>query len=219
MYSVVQPDGAQELLILKRTTDGRIITLSGDSHSPDEERQAALYSNGMAFAPDGSLYIRTGADTRKLNVDGTITILPRIPVGFAIDAQGIIFGADYAGRRILKISPDGKETILSHTPAPWRPTGVALNDSDLYVLELRIPFWGTLDGARVLKRSSDGTVTVLAALREGKQAPAHISLADTDNWSAIRPEMSTLYIVGAGIIALTVAVWYLYRMRFKPRKQ
>jgi len=218
MYSVAQPGGSREALILKRTTDGKIIALSGDSRAVDEVQPGVLYSDGMALAPDGSLYIRTGVDTRRVTMDGAITILPRSPVGFAVDAQGNIFGADYVDRRIIKRTPDGKETILLHTPSPWRPAGVALKDSALYVLELRLPFWGALDGARVLKRSSDGTVTVLAALREGKQVPAHISLADTDNWNAIRSERSTLYLIGAGIIALTVAVWYLYRVRFKPRK-
>src|SRR5688500_1114232 len=129
MYSVEQNNHLKrETLLLKRTPDGKVGVLAGGSYGhADGQGGQAKFSNivGVAFGPDGSLYLSDGSSVRKITVDGTVTTLARNimvesasgkPVGasslfgIAVDAQINVFAADYGNRRVLKITPDNQLT-------------------------------------------------------------------------------------------------------------
>lgn len=184
-YYVGQSENAErEIFVLKRTPDGTVTTLAGSEKSASEHRQVALYNvGGMAFGTDGALYFTDGPSVRKVTMDGRMTMLARnlavenpaespmqeSPVtrlfGIAVDAQGNVFVADYGNRRVLKVTPDGRSTTVMRAEQPWSPTGVALKDGNLYILEFGFTSPSKYT-SRVRKLSSDGRVSVLATVGE-----------------------------------------------------
>jgi sugar lactone lactonase YvrE len=191
MYSALwKSNSERELFILKRGLDGKVSTLFGSPEAASNLRQVVLYSiGGMAFGPDGSLYLTDGASVRKLTMDGTLTTLTRNLsvekpadnpmgsgpemrlMGLAVDAQGNVLAADYSNRRVLKIVPGKEAQTLMRTEPPWSPAGVTISGSDVYVLEIGFTPPRTYLGPRVRKLSSDGKVTVLAIVGEGQKVP------------------------------------------------
>ena len=113
-----------ESLLLKRSPDGRVAELAGSTagHRDGDGRQAQFRGiNGLAWGPDGLLYISDHDSIRKVTRDGVVTTLARGLVerksasgrsrgadhlfGLAVAAGGSVFVADNGSRRILKISP------------------------------------------------------------------------------------------------------------------
>lgn len=173
-----------ETLLLRRTPNGNATALVGSQKAAGEYRQVVLSSvGGMAFGTDGALYFTDNSNIRKVTMDGKMAMLARnlavenpaespmqeSPVtrlfGIAVDAQGNAFIADYGNRRVLKVTPEGRSTTLMRAEQPWSPTGVALKDGNLYILEFGFtpPSKYT---PRVRKLSSDGRVSVLATVGE-----------------------------------------------------
>ena len=184
MYSVNARNAqTSELLLLKRSHDGEITTLAGSTvgHADGTGAQAKFMGiDGMAWAPDGALYLTDGPYVRRVALDGTVTTLGAGPLterqwdedllGIAVNASEEVYAADHANRRILKISPAGAVSIVLRTGSLWAPTGIVVAGDDLYVLEhLRMPLAILGDLAvgpyiRVRKVSGDGSVTVLARI-------------------------------------------------------
>ncbi len=222
----------RELLVLKRTLNGNVTALIGNRNAAREYRQGVPYSvGGMAFGSEGALYFTHGANVSKLTMSGTLTALARNLVvenasgnpaaggspthlfGIAVDAQGNAFVADYGNRRVLKVTPDGKSTTLMRAEQPWSPTGVALKDDNLYILEFGFtpPSKYT---PRIRKLSSDGKVTMLAIVGENGNPSAGESLSGRDTVSYPESKPSVLYVllaVGVGTLALTVFIWRVSR--------
>ncbi len=110
--------------------------------------------NGLAAAPDGSLYVTENAAIRKIDPQGRVTTIAQsvspegcaaIPGneagsgpqlrGLDVDAAGTIFVAASGCGSVLKVAPDGKITTVFQLQAPWSPTAVVKVGSDLDVLE------------------------------------------------------------------------------------
>lgn len=90
-----------ELLLLKRSPDGEVITLAGSTvgHADGTGTQARFLGiDGMAFGPDGALYLADGPYLRRVALDGTVTTLAgpltgggrgyRPPLRFPVGADG-----------------------------------------------------------------------------------------------------------------------------------
>jgi sugar lactone lactonase YvrE len=230
-YYVGQSDNAvHDIFVLKRGPDGKVITLAGNQKSGDEFRQVALYSlGGMAFGSDGTLYFTDNSNVRKVTSAGSMTSLAgNLPVenradspipdsqftrlfGIAVDPQGSSFVADYGNRRILKITPDGKSTTVLSEEKPWSPTGVALKDGNLYVLEFGFTPPSTYI-PRVRKLASDGKITTLATVGENTNPVVGQS---TSGGTSESPRFGRAYLLlaGIGILALTLVIWRSRRTR------
>ncbi|HSK72446.1 MAG TPA: SMP-30/gluconolactonase/LRE family protein [Pyrinomonadaceae bacterium] len=162
--------------LLKSTPDGNVNVLAGGiSGFKDGQGGEAQFSgiDGMAWSADGSLYITDGVYVRRVMMNGTVTTIGGALtsqsfgedlMGLTISPKGSIYIADYSGRRVLQLMPDGNIQTVLETGFIWSPTGVTLVGEDLYVLEhLRMPLVilgdiGIGPYARVRKISPDGAI-------------------------------------------------------------
>jgi hypothetical protein len=148
--------------------------------------------SGIASGPDGSVYLTDAgsADStviRKIAADGTVSRIgagitgqkgmsdgppasrPSYCRGLDVDSLGNVFVACTGSRRVLKISPTGGWSTILRADGNWAPTGVALHNGELYVLEWKDapPTQTEVRLAwtpRVRKVGRDGTVTTLATV-------------------------------------------------------
>ncbi len=193
-------EGQRKAQIFKRTPQGQVsLVASGDERHADEKDLEAKFTNvnSSAWAPDGSLYLRDGNSIRKVTPDGSVSTLAdaakaafvgteevalRRSLGLAVDSSGNVYVAHYWKRRVFKITPRGDTSTVARSRWPWLPTGVAVEGSDIYVLErVGHPYglssllelsrvadlWGN---PRVRRISSDGRITTLASIREWTRA-------------------------------------------------
>jgi sugar lactone lactonase YvrE len=228
-YYVGQSDNTgREIFVLKRTPDGKVTTLAGNVKAGDEYRQVVLFSvGGMAFGTDGTLYFTDNSNVRKVTMDGRMTMLasnlplenraespmPESPVtrlfGIAVDAQGTVFVADYGNRRVLKIASDGAISTVERAERPWSPTGVALKDGNLYILEFGFTPPSTYT-PRVRKLSPDGRIRLLATIGENGNPAVGESTSGGVPERGAEYKPSLLYVllgVGVSILALTAVIW------------
>jgi sugar lactone lactonase YvrE len=112
------------------------------------------YLNGLAAAPDGSLYYTENNAIRRITAEGRVsTVVADLALagcasipgtgaderpllrGLDVDALGTVYVAASGCGRVLKVTPEGRVTTLVQLESPWSPTGVVLFGKDLYVLE------------------------------------------------------------------------------------
>lgn len=142
-----------------RETNVRIMrTVPGGGTSalvtlPRSVAGAALsWINGLTTGPEGSFYYTENNAVRRISARGEVTTVatiqpltnrPAIPGsesrpylrGLKADSKGVVYVADAADARVLKITPDGKTTTILQLESPWAPTDVALFGDIVYVLE------------------------------------------------------------------------------------
>jgi hypothetical protein len=142
--------------------DGMIYLVSLDDHPTTELIVFALATNGS---------VRTIA--RNFVVD-KISISERHPEavpeycrGMAVDDGGNVYVAATGNRCVMKLTPDGKASVVLRAEKPWTPTGVAQQKGDIYVLEYddETPTEGRNWPPRVRKVSKDGKATVIAEIK------------------------------------------------------
>jgi sugar lactone lactonase YvrE len=169
------------LELLKRNVDGTITPFAGSTPGfangrGSEARFAGI--DGIAWGPDGAMYVADGAYVRRVTLDGVVTTLTARPLttrewdedllGIAVDSLGNVYAADHSGRRILKVTRTGDVFTALSTGSIWTPTGVAVTSAGLFVLEhLRLPLallgdLGVGPYLRVRHVATDGTVKELA---------------------------------------------------------
>jgi hypothetical protein len=238
-YYVGESDNTgREIFVLKRTPDGSVTTLAGNRKAGDAYHQVALYNlGGMAFDTAGTLYFTDNSNVRKVTIDGTMTMvasnialenqtqsavsdsqLTRL-FGIAVDKEGNAFVADYGNRRVLKITPGGAVSTVTRAEQPWAPTGVALKDGNLYILEFGFTPPSTY-APRVRKLSPDGKVTLLATIGPNGNPAGAESTPGRSSDRGREPNSRVPYILvvlGVSIVALTVVVWR--RRRRNPSQQ
>jgi sugar lactone lactonase YvrE len=141
---------------------------------------------GLADGPDGLLYVASPSSVFKVKLDGSLTPLagPAVvpdcdedlppnwrPPGFrglTVATNGTVLAAATGCRRVVKITSTGHVSIALKSERPWNPTDVALHGSDLFVLEWTHANGGRGDGwrPRVRKQAPDGTISLLAEIKE-----------------------------------------------------
>src|SRR5688572_7252875 len=154
------PNGPHRLL--RRSSAGEVSVAVAGARGID----------GLAFGPDGSIYYTDADALRRLLMDGTVaTVAEGLTepawgedlMGLVVDAAANTYVADYSQNQILHVNRDGAATKIFESRWPWSPTGVARDDSAVYVLEhLRMPYVllgniGVGPYIRVLRVAADGT--------------------------------------------------------------
>ncbi len=175
----------QRTELIRRAPDGLITVLAGGERGHADGRGSAAqfrYIVGMAWGPDGSLYVTDASSVRRIMMDGTVTTIgsdplngvergpdPRI-LGLTVDSAGNVYVADYDRRSVRRIATDGNVTTSVECGLFWSPTGVIAHGDDLFILEhypeafpgVIMAFVGPY--ARVRKLSPDGTVVTLVTV-------------------------------------------------------
>jgi sugar lactone lactonase YvrE len=143
---------------------------------------------GLAPGPNGTLYIACPTAIVKVKVDGTFTtIVHPIRVkdgdeypadnnpspylrGIAVDDAGVIYAAAAGERCVIKVTEDGKVETILKSERPWSPTGVAVHNGSVYVLEYTNANGGAAEGwtPRVRRLAPDGKISVLAMIDSPK---------------------------------------------------
>ena len=180
--------------IHRHGADGHTRILAGGAYGYADGigREARFGPIGaVAVGPGGALYVTDDSAIRRVSPDGRVTTLARGGrllkasvldrllglggrsghlMGIAVDARGNAFVANHGLGRVVRVSPSGQVTGVLASKSPWAPSGVALAGNDLYVLEA-----GTLPGylysVRARRVGTDGTVTTLAVIHNGKPDP------------------------------------------------
>jgi hypothetical protein len=143
---------------------------------------------GLATGPDGLLYVACPNAILKIKMDGTVATLANPVVipdcdndvaatnqaafyhapylrGLTVDADGTVYAAVTGCRCLVKVTADGKVKTILKAERPWSPTGVAVRNGTVYVLEYRqlpdLPGKTEEWQPRVRKLTSDGKVTTL----------------------------------------------------------
>ena len=142
------------------------------------------YLNGLATAPDGSLYYTENRAIRRVNSKGEISTIvdqvalsscaripgndPNDPLlrGLAVDSSGMVFVAASGCGSLLKVTPNGVVSTVLQLESPWSPTAVALFHGEIYVLEyLHTAVEDRLQWLpRVRKISASGKNVIIASI-------------------------------------------------------
>jgi sugar lactone lactonase YvrE len=170
------------LEISRLTPDGRLTPIA-----PTLAADKLGGIKGLAFGPDDSLYVACPSTVLKVTTNGTVsTVVHPITVpdcdrefppgtpeshspylrGLAVDARGTIFATATGCRAVVKITSDGRVSVILRTEAPWSPTGIAVSGEEAYVLEYEHANSAKREEwvPRVRKLARNGTVTTLATL-------------------------------------------------------
>jgi sugar lactone lactonase YvrE len=167
--------------IVRRAPDGTISPIAGSAWGllDGTGAQARLQQVvAMTWGPDGRIYFTDGGSVRRVALDGTVQTLatgfglenpPDLPEpvklwGLTVDPRGHVYVAYYSQRRVLDIAPDGAATTVLVAERPWAPTGVAVRDGAVYVLEHGFHPPARTSGPRVRVRDPGGAVRVLAVV-------------------------------------------------------
>lgn len=141
--------------------------------------------NGLAGGPEGSVYYTESNAIRRVSTEGRVSTVaqdvslvtcgsvPGMGVadrpllrGLDVDAAGIAYVAATGCGSVLRVTPDGRVSILFQSDGPWSPTGIALFGSEVYVLE----FLGAASDnrremvPRIRKIAPDGTTSIIATV-------------------------------------------------------
>ena len=208
----------RDLLVLKRSPDGRVTVLAGSETAAPVYKQTGSYGIGaVAFGPDQSIYFLHGPNVGRVGPGGkgtpvaaTVKSEGELPVmlfGLAVDALGNALTADFESRRVIRIAPDGKQTTILREGAPWHPSGVAVRGDNIYVLESGTRPDHTPTGeTRVVKVGKDGKTAVIATVNEnGNAAATGASNADGPNASPAGDPVPRPFFSGA-LLAAAVPV-------------
>ena len=148
-----EPDGESHWRMIRVTADG---TRSQFARFPADKRPDGSTSsvNGLAPAPDGSLYFTHDRAVKKISARGIVTTIAsgvtvkrcaRIPGteqatgpylrGLDVAPNGTVFVAAAGCGAVLMIAADGKVRSVLRTASPWSPTAVAVSEGEIFVLE------------------------------------------------------------------------------------
>ncbi|MEJ7829184.1 MAG: SMP-30/gluconolactonase/LRE family protein [Segetibacter sp.] len=174
---------SDKVMLLKSSPDGNITIVAGGirGHQDGQSSEAKFSGiDGMAWAPDGSLYVTDSIYVRRVTMDGIVTTLGKGALtstswgedlmGLAVSLSGSVYVADYSRRRVVQLLPDGNTRTTAITGLIWSPTGITIEREDLYVLEhLRMPLVilgniGIGPYVRIRKVFPDGRVTTIKTI-------------------------------------------------------
>lgn len=235
-YSVQGDNNTHELTLSKRSVTGELSVLRGSRASLERVRQVTLYNAaGTAFGPDGALYFTDGTDIFKAERDGTVKTLARNVsdtttqskpkavhndhedhgglLGLSVDAQGNAYAADIKNRRVMKVTTDGKASVVHTSDETWMPTGVACAGESVYVLEFGTTPSGTNTPPRVLKLKPGEQPTLIASVA-GARASAGggggVAVDYVDYRVPMRNVRRVAYVLACAVALALALVGYVF---------
>jgi len=148
--------------LLKHSPDGRVSELSSG---------LGVFISA-AWGPDGSLYLTEATRIRRLSPNGSASIVAegfQRLMGIAVDAGGTVYVVDSDAFRVLKVTPEGRSSVLLRTWLPWKPAAVAVHGGNVFVQErMFVPFPFALQTLfrtyRIRRISPDGRQFTLASV-------------------------------------------------------
>ncbi len=151
---------------------------------------------GVAIGPCGSVYMLSvdssdrisGTDYHavlKVNSDGEVSAVAENFVpgkgdpldevrwgycrGLAVDESGVVYVAGTGSRAVYRIDRNGEIKEMLRVNAPWSPTGVAVRDGAVFVLEYDHSLAKNREWEpRIRKIDKDGKITILAHIQRDK---------------------------------------------------
>ena len=168
--------------LARLSPDGRVTLLAARFREITEKLG---FITGLASSRDGSLYATCDSAILKIESQRTVTTLVDLVAlstadrhrgtpdhhkpflrGLAVDPRGTVFAAATGYRCLVKITPDGKVESVLRAERPWSPTGVAIHEQDVYVLEYTNADKNNHEEwlPRVRKLGRDGKITTLVTL-------------------------------------------------------
>lgn len=190
-HSVRHTDGGWRTHIIRRTPEGESRPFSGLGDGALFTDGAANESTvrivtAMAPGPNESVYFADRDHIRRLDTTGDnagrITTIasgliddkPRNPphrrgpsttinrlYALAIDDSGDAIVAYQAGRRVIRVSPDGQHDTVHESAGRWSPIGVAVHRDAVYVLEVSDR---SIEDLRVLRIPAGGDPETIVTL-------------------------------------------------------
>ena len=141
-------------LVLYRHCPGRAPQRLAGAVAPPRD---VLSNIGGATLASSGFYFRHGSTVYRVEANGHAAVAARglsdENFGIAVAADGSILAAEYRNRRVVRIAPDSRRTVVSTSRAPWAPTGLSVTPAAIYVLEAADP--GRPQLVRVRKIAND----------------------------------------------------------------
>ena len=175
--------------IMQRQNKGRAKIFAGGKRGHKDGKGKKAKFNGfraMAMRPNGAIYVADVDAVRKITPEGVVStiasgLLEENPkdlpfqhenpstanrlYGLVVDNDGSVYVAYYGNRLLLKIEPDGTTLAVYRSEKPWSPVGVALDGSDVYILESGLEPGSKTPGPRVRKLSPDMQITTIIVIK------------------------------------------------------
>jgi len=94
----------------------------------------------MTSADDGTVYLVDNHDLKKVDSQGKVSKLKTATSDYAgapsVDTNNNIYIADYSGKKVTKIAPNGTATVVFETSMLWGPMAlIVASNGDYLVLE------------------------------------------------------------------------------------
>jgi streptogramin lyase len=122
----------------------------------------------MTATPEGALHLTDEGRLLRVDREGQVSIVARDLIerswtqfhvsrrhslmGLWMDPPGNVLLASWGGRRVLRIAPDGKVSVVARSGLGWGPTGgLAAPDGALWILETSLT-----NAVRVRRIGRDG---------------------------------------------------------------
>jgi DNA-binding beta-propeller fold protein YncE len=136
--------------ISRLSPDGKVIAAAPKLLESSEKLGGI---KGLAVGPEQSLYVSYPGAILKVAQNGDVSTIanpvtidecdrelppgesPPFLRGLAVVNDGTVYAAATGCRCIVKISADGRSQKVLKAEAPWSPTGLAIADRTVYVLE------------------------------------------------------------------------------------
>ena len=194
-YPHSDPPNFWNLGVRRRASDGTTTLIAGGDEPGDQDGagHTARFRgiDSMRFDPEGRILVLDVDRIRRVDRDGTVTTLardlrelapehqpfnngnPRVSnrlYGFDAAPDGRLVVAYHGNRRVWNIDPEGEQTVLYQSEAPWSPVGVCFDGTDVLIKESALEPGSDRTGPRIRRLGADGLAVTLVELNDGRPA-------------------------------------------------